>query len=280
MKRLFLILLLGASLLGFAQQSRQLTILHTSDTHSRIDPIPNSASEKKAAGMGGVVRRATCLKQCRAEHPDLLLFDCGDFSQGTPYYTFFQGEVEVMMMNYMGYDAVTIGNHEYDFGLENMARIFRMAQFPVVCANCDFTGTPLEGLVKPYVVLKRQGLRIGVFGISPELAGLVPAEKFGDVIYKDPLASTREVVKQLREVEHCDVVICLSHLGINIAGFSDEELVAETEGIDLLLGGHTHTLMEQPQTYLNAAGENMSVLHSGDRGTGLGEVTLTLTRTE
>ena len=279
MKRLFLILLLGTSLFGFAQQNRQLTILHTSDTHSRIDPIPTSASEK-AAGLGGVVRRATFLKQYRTEHPDLLLFDCGDFSQGTPYYTFFQGEVEVKMMNYMGYDAATIGNHEYDFGLENMARIFRMAQFPVVCANCDFTGTPLEGLVKPYVVLKRDGLRIGVFGLSPQLAGLVPADKYGDVIFKDPVAATQEVVRQLREVEHCDVVVCLSHMGINIKEFSDEELVAATEGIDLLLGGHTHTVMEQPQTYLNAAGENMTVLHSGDRGIGVGEVTLSLTRQE
>ena len=277
MKRLFLLVLLGLSLMGYAQQTRQLTILHTSDTHSRIDPIPSSAADS-AAGLGGIVRRATFLKQYRAVHPDLLLFDSGDFSQGTPYYTFFQGEVEVRLMNYMGYTAITIGNHEYDFGLENMARIFRMAEFPVVCANCDFTGTPLEGVVKPYTVVERQGIRIGIFGLSPRLAGLVPTDKYGDVRYLDPIATTREVVKTLREQERCEVVICLSHLGINIKGLSDEELVAATEGVDLLLGGHTHTVMEEPQNYLNAAGQHMTVLHSGDRGTALGEVTLTLTK--
>lgn len=277
MKRLFLLVLLGLSLMGYAQQTRQLTILHTSDTHSRIDPIPSSAADP-AAGLGGIVRRATFLKQYRAVHPDLLLFDSGDFSQGTPYYTFFQGEVEVRLMNYMGYTAITIGNHEYDFGLENMARIFRMAEFPVVCANCDFTGTPLEGVVKPYTVVERQGIRIGIFGLSPRLAGLVPTDKYGDVRYLDPIATTREVVKTLREQERCEVVICLSHLGINIKGLSDEELVAATEGVDLLLGGHTHTVMKEPQNYLNAAGQHMTVLHSGDRGTALGEVTLTLTK--
>lgn len=277
MKRLFLLVLLGLSLMGYAQQTRQLTILHTSDTHSRIDPIPSSAADF-AAGLGGIVRRATFLKQYRAVHPDLLLFDSGDFSQGTPYYTFFQGEVEVRLMNYMGYTAITIGNHEYDFGLENMARIFRMAEFPVVCANCDFTGTPLEGVVKPYTVVERQGIRIGIFGLSPRLAGLVPTDKYGDVRYLDPIATTREVVKTLREQERCEVVICLSHLGINIKGLSDEELVAATEGVDLLLGGHTHTVMKEPQNYLNAAGQHMTVLHSGDRGTALGEVTLTLTK--
>lgn len=277
MKRLFLLVLLGLSLMGYAQQTRQLTILHTSDTHSRIDPIPSSAADS-AAGLGGIVRRATFLKQYRAVHPDLLLFDSGDFSQGTPYYTFFQGEVEVRLMNYMGYTAITIGNHEYDFGLENMARIFRMAEFPVVCANCDFTGTPLEGVVKPYTVVERQGIRIGIFGLSPRLAGLVPTDKYGDVRYLDPIATTREVVKTLREQERCEVVICLSHLGIHIKGLSDEELVAATEGVDLLLGGHTHTVMKEPQNYLNAAGQHMTVLHSGDRGTALGEVTLTLTK--
>ena len=277
MKRLFLLVLLGLSLMGYAQQTRQLTILHTSDTHSRIDPIPSSAADS-AAGLGGIVRRATFLKQYRAVHPDLLLFDSGDFSQGTPYYTFFQGEVEVRLMNYMGYTAITIGNHEYDFGLENMARIFRMAEFPVVCANCDFTGTPLEGVVNPYTVVERQGIRIGIFGLSPRLAGLVPTDKYGDVRYLDPIATTREVVKTLREQERCEVVICLSHLGINIKGLSDEELVAATEGVDLLLGGHTHTVMKEPQNYLNAAGQHMTVLHSGDRGTALGEVTLTLTK--
>lgn len=274
---LTLILLLGCTLTLPAQSTRTLNILHTSDTHSRIDPIPTSSGDK-SAGLGGTVRRATFIKEYRAQHPDMLLLDCGDFSQGTPYYNFFQGEAEVRMMNLMGYEAATIGNHEFDFGLENMARLFGIANFPVVCANYDFRGTPLEGIVRPYTVLERKGIRIGIFGLSPRLAGLVPANKYGDTQFLDPIETTRQVVKCLRDEERCDVVICLSHLGIDIKGLSDEELVAATEGIDLLLGGHTHTVMEEPRTYLNAAGKEMSVLHSGAQGVGVGEVILTLER--
>ena len=177
MKRIsiYCLLILCVSLAASAQRTKQLTILHTSDTHSRIEPIDSHAADQYA-GMGGVVRRATFLKDYRAKHPDVLLFDCGDISQGTPYYNLFQGEVEVKMMNLMGYDAMTIGNHEFDFGLDNMARLFRMADFPVVCANYDVTGTVLEGLVKPYVVLNRNGMKIGVFGLSPKMEGLVQAD--------------------------------------------------------------------------------------------------------
>ena len=158
------------------QKTKQLVILQTSDTHSRIDPIAVNAADRYA-GMGGTVRRATFIKEARKINPNLLLFDCGDISQGTPYYNLFQGEVEVKMMNLMGYDAMTIGNHEFDFGLENMARLFRMANFPVVCSNYDVTGTVLEGLVKPYTTFNRNGLKIGVFGLAPKMEGLVQADK-------------------------------------------------------------------------------------------------------
>ena len=267
MKRLFLLVLLGLSLMGYAQQTRQLTILHTSDTHSRIDPIPSSAADS-AAGLGGIVRRATFLKQYRAVHPDLLLFDSGDFSQGTPYYTFFQGEVEVRLMNYMGYTAITIGNHEYDFGLENMARIFRMAEFPVVCANCDFTGTPLEGVVKPYTVVERQGIRIGIFGLSPRLAGLVPTDKYGDVRYLDPIATTREVVKTLREQERCEVVICLSHLGFDV----DMKLAQQVRNVDLYVGGHSHTFLKDMKYATDLDQRHIPIVQSGCFGITVGEI--------
>lgn len=169
-----------------AQKTKQLVILQTSDTHSRIEPIAVNAADRYA-GMGGTVRRATFIKEARKVNPDLLLFDCGDISQGTPYYNLFQGEVEVKMMNLMGYDAMTIGNHEFDFGLENMARLFRMANFPVVCANYDVTGTVLEGLVKPYTTFSRNGLKIGVFGLAPKMEGLVQADKCEGVVYNDPI---------------------------------------------------------------------------------------------
>ena len=225
--------------------------------------------------MGGVVRRATFVKEFRNEHPDVLLFDCGDISQGTPYYNLFKGEVEIKSMNLMKYDAMTIGNHEFDFGMDNMARLFRMANFPVVCANYDMTGTVLEGIVKPYVVLERSGLKIGVFGISPKLEGLVQADKCEGVVYKDPVATAQEMADLLKNKEHCDVVICLSHLGIQPGAADSEEydnnLVAKTRTIDVILGGHTHTNMEHPAIY-----QNVPIMHVGKSGVYVGKMKLTL----
>jgi 5'-nucleotidase len=262
--------------MGMAEPpSRELLILHTSDTHSRIEPISRSSADPHA-GKGGVVRRAAFVDRMRALHPDLLLFDCGDISQGTPYYNLFRGELEVKMMNLMRYDAMTIGNHEFDFGMDNLARLFRMANFPVVCANYDVTGTVLEGLVKPYTVLYRDGLKIGVFGVSPELDGLVQRDKCAGVVYRDPIAAAQETADLLRNQEHCDAVICLSHLGLKLRSQPcDEELVQNTSGIDLILGGHTHTYMEEPTPYRNKAGKEVPVLHSGSNGVDVGEVTLT-----
>lgn len=280
MKRIFTycLLLCCLGLTAAAQQTKRLVVLHTSDVHSRVEPIDPLAADRNA-GMGGMVRRATFLKDFRAEHPDALLFDCGDFSQGTPYYNLFQGEVEVKMMNLMAYDAVAIGNHEFDFGLENMARLFRMARFPVVCANYEVSGTVLEGLVKPYVVLNRGGVKVGVFGLSPQLEGLVQADKCEGIVYNDPIRVAKEMVERLRTVEGCDVVICLSHLGLRgRKGASDEKLVAETQGIDAILGGHSHTFMKAPSIYLNAVGKDVPVLHTGGSGVFVGELNLTLTK--
>ena len=255
-----------------------LFVLHTSDMHSRIEPVSRQSADRNA-GLGGVVRRVSFVKQYRAEHPDVLLFDCGDFSQGTPYYNMFRGELEVKMMNLMGYDAMTIGNHEFDFGLENMARLFRMAHFPVVCANYEVAGTPLEGLVKPYVVLERQGVRVGVFGLSPRVEGLVQADKCQGIVYRDPIPVAREMVRLLRKEEKCDVVICLSHLGLYGSGLGDagdEVLAAQTEGIDLILGGHSHTYLERPSFYENASGQEVPVMHVGKNGAYVGKIKLEL----
>ena len=176
-------LLLCSSVGAWAQKQKMLTILHTNDTHSTIFPLSEMLSDTMTAGRGGFMRRVAMIKEERAKDPDLLLFDSGDFSQGSPYYTLFKGEVETELMSAMKYDAVTIGNHEFDFGLENMAKIFRAATFPIVCANYDFTGTAVEGLTKPYIILKRNGVRIGVFGVSPKLDGLGDAPKCVGVKY-------------------------------------------------------------------------------------------------
>lgn len=280
MKRFYITVFLVFGLLnvGFAQSAKQLHVLQTSDTHSRIEPV--DAAADPAVGLGGVVRRVSFVEEYRRQHPDALLLDCGDISQGTPYYNMYKGEVEIKAMNLMKYDAMTIGNHEFDFGMENMARLFRMAEFPVVCANYDVTGTVLEGLVKPYVVLVRDGVRIGIFGLGPKLEGLVQADKCEGVVYKNPVEAAKETVRQLREEEACDVVICLSHLGF-IPGappsdMYDNNLVGVTSGIDLILGGHTHTDMQQPASYQNAEGKPVPIMHVGRNGAYVGVLTLTV----
>lgn len=262
------------ALSGFAQKAKTVTLLQTSDVHSRVEPIAANAADKYA-GLGGFVRRATMVQELRRELPDLLLLDCGDFSQGTPYYNLFQGEVEVKMMNEMGYVAAAIGNHEFDFGLENMARLFRMAEFPVVCANYGVEGTPLEGLVKPYVIVERNGLRIGVFGLSPEMEGLVQADKCEGVVYKDPVVMGNEIATRLKEVEKCDAVVCLSHLGVS----SDVKyLIPETRNIDVVLGGHSHTFMQVPEVVQNLDGKSVSLSHTGRSGIFVGRTELTFNK--
>lgn len=265
---LFLLLLPA---LATAQETKKLIILQTSDVHSRIEPMTQEGDRNY--GQGGFVRRASFLQQFRKENSDVLLFDCGDISQGTPYYNMFKGEVEVTLMNEMGYDAMTIGNHEFDFGLDNMARLFKLAKFPVVCANYDLDATILKDIVKPYVILDRFGLKIGVFGLGAKPEGLIQANKCKGVIYKDPIAVSNDIAAQLKE-EGCDVIVCLSHLGIQM----DEKLVANTRNIDVILGGHSHTFMEGPKNYLNVDGKNVPVMHTGKNGIYVGRLDLTLNK--
>lgn len=256
-------LLLLFSIAAYAQKT--ISVYHTNDTHSQIFPYSANLNDTTKADRGGFVRRVAFLNQQRQETPGLLLFDSGDFSQGSPYFTMYKGDVEVGLMNLMHYDAVAIGNHEFDFGLENMARLFRDANFPVVCANYDFSGTPCEGLVKPYVVLKRQGVKIGVFGLSPRLEGLVVGKNYGQVKFLEPIPVTKEIVRTLREKEKCDIVICLSHLGWKVSDptASDEILIRETSGIDLVLGGHTHTFFKKTPYVENAEGKKVPVSQNG-----------------
>lgn len=256
---------------------KKLVILHTNDTHSTIMPLSENMNDTLKAGRGGFIRRVAMLKEERAKDPALLLFDSGDFSQGSPYYTLYKGDVEIGLMNMMRYDAATIGNHEFDFGLDNMARIFRMANFPIVCANYDFTGTPVEGLVKPYVVLKRDGLRIGVFGLAPKLGGLVAKDNFEGVEYLDPIEKAREVSSLLKDKERCDVVVCLSHLGWDIKpDMEDSTLIAETRNIDIVLGGHSHSYLEQLAWVKNADGTPVPVDQNGKHGIFVGRIVMTL----
>ena len=259
-----------------AKKHKQLVILHTNDTHSTIFPVKQNIDDKEIAGRGGYLRRVNMLKEQRQQHPDLLLFDSGDFSQGSGYYTLFKGEVEIGLMNQMGYDAVTIGNHEFDFGLDNLARIFRMANFPIVCSNYDCKGTVLEGLVKPYITLKRNGVKIGVFALSPALKGLVFDGNCQGITYLDPAVTAQKYINLLRKQEKCDIVICISHLGWKESEYTDEMLLKGIEGCDLVLGGHTHTYMKQLEYAPDKTGKLIPVDQNGKHGAFIGKLLLNL----
>lgn len=266
-------LLLFTAVGAYAQ--KHLEVLHTNDTHSCIMPLNPNLADTAVAGRGGFLRRVAMIKEERAKNPDLLLIDSGDFSQGSPFYTMFKGDVEIGLMNLMGYDAVTIGNHEFDFGLENMARIFKMAKFPVVCANYDFTGTCVEGLVKPYVIIKRNGLKIGLFGLSPQLEGLVDLSKCKGVTYLDPVEVGNRVAAELKHDKKCDVVICVSHLGwLRPDEMGDQKLLASSKDIDLVLGGHSHSYFKDLRYVNNADGKAVPVDQNGKNAMYVGKLTL------
>ena len=259
-----------------AQTERRIFVAHTNDTHSCIEPVSDNFSDKNMAGKAGFMRRATLIDSLRSLHPSMLLFDCGDFSQGSVYYNLFHGEVEVKLLNHMRYDACTIGNHEFDFGLENMARLIRMSSFPWVCCNYDFTGTPCEGLVEPYVVLEREGLRIGVVGVAPRLEGLVAKHCYGNTKYTMPATALQPVVDKLRREERCDFVVCLSHLGWLEGEEGDDFLIRHTHGIDVVLGGHTHTYFSSPHYVPNSMGHEIPYNQMGKNARFVGTLEFTL----
>lgn len=270
---MFLVLLMTGS--AMAQNDKQIVILHSNDTHSCIYPLNVNLADTALAGRGGYLRRAAFVEQQRKLYPNLLLIDSGDFSQGSPYYTLNKGEVEVGLMNIMRYDAATIGNHEFDFGLENMARIFRMANFPILCSNYDFTGTPVEGTVKPWTIIKRDGVKIGLFALDPKLIGLVDTAKCQGVKYLDPVAKANEMAALLK-AKKCDLVICVSHLGWDKVDMNDQIMIAGSRGIDLVLGGHSHTYMKQLEYVKDLDGKMVPVDQNGKHGLWIGKMLLNM----
>ena len=278
MRRIYLIIIIGVltALSVDAKKQKQLVVLHTNDTHSCILPLKEALEDTMIAGRGGYLRRIAMIKEERQKAPDLLLFDSGDFSQGSSYYTMFKGDVEIELMNQMGYDAATIGNHEFDFGVDNMARIFRKAKFPIVCSNYDFTGSDLQGVVKPYITLKRKGIKIGVFAICPKMKGLVPQKNYEPLKYLDPAETARRYIDLLRQQEKCDLVICLSHMGWKESTYPDEQLIRQIEDCDLVLGGHTHTYMPTLEYTPDRTGKLIPVDQNGKHCAFVGKLILNL----
>jgi len=268
----------GATLAAFPRDvfsvaDTVITILHTNDTHSQIDPLP---ANDQYAGKGGVARRATLVKQIRKENPNTLLIDAGDVLQGTPYFNFYKGEVEYKAMSAIGYDVGTLGNHEFDSGVEALAAALKFANYEVVSANYDVKGTALESKVKRYVVKTVGGIRIGLFGLGVSPVALITPENFKGVTFIDPIVAAREVVKKLRDEEHCTLVVCMSHLGYFADGQRGDLLVAsQIDGIDFIASGHTHTFMKEPVTQAQPCGAKTLIFQVGKSGIYVGRVDFT-----
>jgi 5'-nucleotidase len=254
--------------------TRRLTILHTNDTHSRLEAFPMDGSRNQ--GLGGVAARARIIREIRQQEEQVLLLDAGDIFQGTPYFNIYKGEPEIKAMQQMGYDACTMGNHDFDGGLENFATQMQHATFPVVLCNYDFSETPMEHKYLPYKIFRKGDLKVGITGAGIELKGLVPDNLAGKTRYLDPVQAVNEVAELLKRKKGCDLVICLSHLGYqyreNPGRMCDTVLARETELVDLIIGGHTHTFLNEPVVVKNKTGSDVVVNQVGWAGIILGRL--------
>jgi 5'-nucleotidase len=265
----------GLSLSSFKSiENKHITILHTNDVHSYIDPFP--ANHPKNPNMGGVVRRAALIENIRKENPNILLLDAGDIFQGTPYFNYYGGELEFKLMSMMKYDIATIGNHDFDNGIDGLFAQFPNAKFDFVSANYDFKNTILDGYIKPYKIITIDGIKIGVFGLGIQLDGLVDKKNCKETIYNDPIDVATDMARILKHEKKCDIVICLSHIGYS---YKDEPnkvcdiiLAKKTKEIDLIIGGHTHTFLDKPTIEKNLNGNDVVINQVGCYGLNLGRI--------
>ena len=252
----------------------KLTILHTNDQHSRIEPFDSSYSRNP--NQGGFARRATLIQQIRSQEKNVLLLDAGDIFQGTPYFNFYGGELEFKLMSMMGYDAATMGNHDFDNGLDGFLKALPNAKFPFITSNYDFSNTILDGKTEKYKIFKKDGIKVGLFGVGIELDGLVGKKQYQETKYLNPVEIAQHYADFLRKEKGCDLVICLSHIGYDYRDdadkISDKKLAAQTDNIDLILGGHTHTFLPEPQSFTNKSGKNVLVNQVGWAGLLLGRI--------
>ncbi len=265
---------LGLQSFNTASKTSKITILHTNDVHSHIDSFgPNDG---RNANKGGVARRASLIESIRNENPNTLLLDAGDIFQGTPYFNYYGGELEFKLMSKLKYDATTIGNHDFDNGIEGLYAQLPHAEFEFISANYDFSNTIMNTHCKPYKIFKKGGIKIGVFGLGIELKGLVDPAMYKETKYLDPIEISQEMTRILKADEACDLIICLSHLGYSYRNsetkIDDLKLAAATKNIDLIIGGHTHTFLPKPTIVKNLEGNNMLVNQVGCYGINLGKI--------
>ena len=265
----------GLSSLSFeASQSKKITILHTNDVHSHIDPF--GADDGRNANKGGVARRATLVENIRKENPNTLLLDAGDIFQGTPYFNYYGGELEFKLMSMLKYDFATIGNHDFDNGIEGLYAQLPHADFEFVSANYDFSNTIMDTHVKPYNIIVKDGIKIGIFGLGVQLEGLVDKNMYKETVYNDPITTAQDMSRILKEEQKCDLVICLSHIGYHYSNaperVSDLKLAKATKDIDLIIGGHTHTFLPKPTIEKNSVNKNVLINQVGCYGLYLGKI--------
>ena len=269
MKRyIFTLIILLSITLGL--QAQQIVILHTNDTHSRIEPVPET--DKYNPNLGGVVRRAAYVEKVRNENDNVLLFDAGDFLQGTPYFNLFKGKVEIETMNLLQYDAITLGNHEFDYGMDVLVDIVKKAEFPIVCTNYDFSDTEIADIIKPYHILYKEGVKIGVLGANIDPHGLVASTNYEGVKFLPLTETINKAAAMLRNQLHCDMVIVLSHTGIR----TDLELAENSRNIDIIIGGHSHTFMSEPAIRNNLDGKEVTIFQTNGRGVYVGRIDVDL----
>ena len=269
-----LLCITGLSLSSFnSANTKHLTVLHTNDVHSYIDPFP--ADHPRNPGQGGVAKRAQLIADIRKENPNVLLLDAGDIFQGTPYFNYYGGELEYKLMGMMGYELSTIGNHDFDNGLEGMVSQLPNAKFEFVSANYDFKNTIMAPFVKPYKILNKNGIKVGVFGLGVGLEGLVDKKNYKETVYNDPIEVATDMARILKHNEKCDLVICLSHIGYKYnepKTVCDIMLAQKTKDIDLIIGGHTHTFLDKPVIEKNSEGKEVLINQVGCYGLNLGRI--------
>lgn len=270
--------LLPLDLFSFNKDVVKISILHTNDIHSRIDPFDSGRNK----GLGGLVQLSSLVNKIKSEEKNVLLLDSGDIFQGTPYFNKFGGELEFKLMSKIGYDCSTMGNHDFDNGLSGFKEQLSHANFPFVCTNYDFKNTILEGKTKSHAIFYKEGIKIGVFGLGIELNGLVDPRLYKGVKYLDPMDSGNKIAKYLKQDQNCDVVICLSHLGFKYKGdkISDQVLAKETSNIDIILGGHTHTFLKEAINFKNNKGENVLVNQVGFGAIKLGKIDIFISKSK
>lgn len=258
-----------------AEKKIKLVILHTNDTHSQVEPTENS--NLKTANMGGYARRMGVIEKIRSEEKNVLLFDAGDFSQGTPYFNFFNGRVEIDALNRMQYDAGTLGNHEFDNGIDTLAVILQKARFPMISSNYEVDNTPIKNQIQPYIILKKFGLKIGIMALNVDPKSLIIESNYRGLVYRDPIEKAQELSAFLKNKKKCDLVICLSHLGSDSTSVdvNDFTVAHQTKHIDIILGGHSHSLLENVKTN-NANGKKVIISQMGKSGLYLGRIDLDL----